>query len=354
MKNIYTISLFLLTSLVISCSKTNNEDVVKISISQKKNAKPILLEEKSVNDALVFAENCFLFDSILVVQNYKESNKHFLEFIDFKTMKTLKKAIMRGNGPGELIQVNVINLKDYLLVDGVINHKYAKIKVCDYINDENSTIDYIDYNFQTQRKYLLDDSLFLVVNPYRFINKKLKIEQDFPRFLILNGTDKIKREGRISAINVNTGGVMVNHNLQKICYYSKGVPEIEIYDFKLNLLKVVKGPDKIVPEYAIASEILINYLSKVPTSYVCACYNDSYMYLAYEGRFIDAAEVLRNGGKIDKSDTWIFKLDWNGNIMDSFKIANDKKVKSMSITANGELFLCCEIDGIIKLLKAVI
>lgn len=352
MKVLYSISLLFLAHLVLSCTESANDNVVKIHTSQKKNAKNLELEDVPVKNVLEFAENCFVYDDILVVQNYKESNRHLLEFIDLRTMNTVKQAIMRGNGPGELIQINVFNSKDYLLVDGVSNHKYAKINVSDFINGETDKIVYKDYNFQTQRKYLFNDSLFLVVNPYRFINKKLNIEQDDPRFLLLSETDKIKRNGRLSAININAGGIMVNHCNQKICYYSKGVPEIEIYDFDLNLIKTIKGPDIIEPEYAIVSDILINYSAKAPTTYTCACFDDTYMYLAYEGRFIDAAEVIRNSGKIDNSDTWIFKIDWDGKVRDSYKVDKKNKIKSMSITKRGELYLCCEVEGITKLFKA--
>lgn len=76
------------------------------------------------------------------------------------------------------------------------------------------------------------------------------------------------------------------------------------------------------------------------------------MYLAYEGRILNAQEIIMSGGKIENSDTWIFKLDWKGNVKDSYKVDKDKKVKSLSITQGGVLYLCCEGSGVVKLYKA--
>ena len=104
------------------------------------------------------------------------------------------------------------------------------------------------------------------------------------------------------------------------------------------------------PEYSVSNGI-VDYNSDFPQSFTASCFDDSYMYLAYEGRFLNALEIISSGGKIENADTWIFKLDWNGNVKDSYKVSKDKKVKSMSTGKDGELYLCCEVEGIVKLFK---
>ncbi len=336
---------------IASCLGSKNSEVSTISLAQKENAKALMLEEVPTNDVLEFAERCFVFDSILVVQNYSNSNKHLLEFVDLNTMKVKRKCIMRGNGPNEFIDIIANNSGNNLLIDAYMNNKFAKIDVAEYLDDEEAKIDYVDYFFVCQGLDLLNENHFIVVNPYRFINKEMKIEQDEPRFLILEGTDNIERDGLISAMNVNRGVIMINTDAQRICYYSRDIPEIEIYDFNFNLLKTVKGPDKMVPEYSISRQS-VNYLSDIPQSYTYSCFDDSYMYLAYEGRILNAQEIIMSGGKIENSDTWIFKLDWKGNVKDSYKVDKDKKVKSLSIAQGGVLYLCCEDSGVVKLYKA--
>lgn len=351
MKQVIKCCCFLIVLTTTSCFGSQNNNVTTINSSQKKEAKKLVLEEVPTKDRLEYARRCFVFDSILVVQNYSNSNKHLFEFVNMNTMNVVKKAITRGNGPDELIEVIARNSGKYLHIDGYMNHKYAKIDVASYINDEDGKIDYLDYKFSAQGIDLLDKNHFLVVNPYRFINKKLKINQSEPRFLILEGDEIIKQDNLLSAISINTGGIMINYNNQRISYYLKDLPEIEIYDFNLNLIRTVKGPDKITPQYSINNST-ITYLSNKPISYKYACFDDSYMYLVYEGRFIKSEDIIKNGGKAEKTDTWIFKIDWEGNFKDCFLVSKDKDIKSISIAPGGVLYLCCESDGLIKLYKA--
>ena len=338
--------------LVLSCSQHINNDVSKINSSTKENAKPLTLKEVPTGEALDFAEECYLYNDILVVLNYSNSNKHFLEFYDINTMELKKQAIMRGNGPEELIEIVCVNYDNHILVNGFMEKKLAKIYVEDFVKDKNAKIDYIDYKSGTQRQYLFDDNRVLVVNPYRFIDNKLNINQDDPRFIIMDATDRLLPNGRINAINVNIGGILVNHTDKKICYYSNATAEIEIYDFDLNLIKTITGPDKIIPEYSTNNGVSINFASYIPLTYTYAHSDDSYMYLVYEGRSIYHEDIIRSGGKIENLETWIFKLDWDGNVVDTYKVSKEKKILSLSVTKNGALYLCCKEEGLIKLFKA--
>ena len=80
-----------------------------IEKSWKGKAKPLVLEEIGTKDLLEFAECCYVFDDILVVQNYVNSDRHLLEFVDMNTMKIQRQALMIGNGPGEVINAIIIN-----------------------------------------------------------------------------------------------------------------------------------------------------------------------------------------------------------------------------------------------------
>jgi hypothetical protein len=345
---------FCLLALVITsaCSETG-DNITKINRSFKDEAKNLNLQEVPTADVLEFAQSCFVFDDIMVVQNRINSEKHLLEFVDLKTLQTKRKLFMRGNGPGELINLIVNNSGKYLLVDAFMNEKFARVNVADFLKDEDAEVDFKDYYFDCQGLDLLDDSHFLVVNPYRFINKKLKIKQDVPRFLKITADDDIDEPDMIDAINVNTGGMIINPSANRICYCSRTIPEIEIYDYDLNLIKTVKGPDKMKPAYSVTRQDMVTFSMEVPVAYTQFCYNDEYMYLAYEGRMLNAPDIMRTGGKIEPADTWIFKLDWNGECKESF-IIRDKKVQSMSITKDGILYLSCEDAGVLKLYKATL
>ncbi len=348
MKKFIRLCSFFLLFTVTSCSNKSNGDVV-INPSVKDNAKPLTLKEVPTGEALDFASSCYVYDDVLVVTNYENSNKHLLEFYNINTMELKKQAILRGNGPGELLLLLLCNHKDELHVyDG---SSYGKFNVVEFANNKDSKLEFVDYAFQ-QQKYLLDNDKFLVVNPYRFVNKELGIEQDENRFIILDATDRLLPNGRINAFQVNTGGIMVNSKEKKICYYSDATAEIEIYDFDLNLIKTITGPDDLRPVYTRVHNIVQNRTKTVTFAYTHACYDDSYMYLAYDGRTIDTMEYLQNNMVMEKAESWVFKFDWDGNVIDVYKVSKEKEIVSLSVTKNGDLYLCCKEEGLIKLFKA--
>ena len=349
MKNFIKLCSFFLLFTVTSCSNKSNGDVV-INPSVKENAKPLTLKEVPTGEALDFARTCYVYDDILVVINYQNSNKHLLEFYNINTMELKKQAILRGNGPGELLLLLSHNYKDELHVEDASS--YGKFNVVEFANNKDSKLEFVDYAFQSQQKYLLDNDKFLVVNPFRFVNKELGIEQDENRFIILDATDRILDNGRIDAFQVNIGGIMVNSKEKKICYYSYATAEIEIYDFDLNLIKTITGPDDLRPGYTTLQNIMVNRTKTLTYSYRCACYDDSYMYLAYDGRTIDAMEYIQNNGVMEKAESWVFKFDWDGNVIDVYKVSKEKEIVSLSVTKNGDLYLCCKEEGLIKLFKA--
>ena len=352
MKNFIRLYSFFLLFTVTSCSNKSNGDVV-IKPSVKENAKPLTLKEVPTGEALDFARKCYVYDDVLVVINYDNSNKHLLEFYNINTMELKKQAILRGNGPDELLLLLPRNYKDELHVDGGSSSgKLTQFNVVEFANNKDSKLEFVDYAFQSQRKYLLDNDKFLVVNPFRFVNKELGIEQDENRFIILDATDRLLPNGRIDAINVNTGGIMVNSKEKKICYYSDATAEIEIYDFDLNLIKTITGPDDLRPEYTTLQNIMVNRTKTITEAYRYACYDDSYMYLAYDGRTIDAMEYIQNNGVMEKAERWVFKFDWDGNMIDVYKVSKEKEIVSLSVTKNGDLYLCCKEEGLIKLFKA--
>ena len=337
---------------IVSSAKSNKDGEAWIEKSWKENAKPLVLEEIGTKDLLEFAECCYVFDDILVVQNYVNSDRHLLEFVDMNTMKIQRQALMVGNGPGEVINAIIINSGKYLNVDDFMKSRFAKIDVTAYLNDKESVITFRDYSFDSQRLDLWDEERFICINPYRFINKKLKINQDEPRFLLVDGNDDIPhKNGQVDATRINYGDILINEKSRKVCYVSHETPAIEFYDSALKHLSTLSGPDDLAPKYSVKNNN-VDYDGDFVQGYIGSCYNDNDIWLAYQGRMLNLTELLKNNGNVENADTYIFKLDWDGNIKDSFLVRKDKKIKSMSIGPDGQLYLACEVEGILKLFKA--
>ena len=337
---------------IVSSAKSNKDGEAWIEKSWKEKAKPLVLEEIGTKDLLEFAECCHVFDDILVVQNYDNSGKHLLEFVDMNAMKIQRQALMIGNGPGEVINAIIINSGKYLTIDDFMKSRFAKIDVAAYLNDKESVITFRDYSFDSQRLDFWGEERFICINPYRFINKKLKINQDEPRFLLVDGNDDIlHKNGQVDATRINYGDILINEKSRKVCYVSHETPAIEFYDSALKHLSTLSGPDDLAPKYSVKNNN-VDYDGDFVQGYIGSCYNDNDIWLAYQGRMLNLMELLKNNGNVENADTYIFKFDWDGNIKDSFLVRKDKKIKSMSIGPNGQLYLACEVEGILKLFKA--
>ena len=337
---------------IVSSAKSNKDGEAWIEKSWKEKAKPLVLEKIGTKDLLEFAECCYVFDDILVVQNYVNSDRHLLEFVDMNTMKIQRQALMVGNGPGEVINAIIINSGKYLNVDDFMKSRFAKIDVAAYLNDKESVITFRDYSFDSQRLDFWKDGRYICINPYRFINKKLKINQNEPRFLLIDGNDDIPhKNGQVDATRINYGDILINEKSRKVCYVSHETPAIEFYDSALKHLSTLSGPDDLAPKYSVKNNN-VDYDGDFVQGYIGSCYNDNNIWLAYQGRMLNLTELLKNNGNVENADTYIFKLDWDGNIKDSFLVRKDKKIKSMSIGPDGQLYLACEVEGILRLFKA--
>ena len=77
---------------IVSSAKSNKDGEAWIEKSWKENAKPLVLEEIGTKDLLEFAECCYVFDDILVVQNYVNSDRHLLEFVDMHRYSLAQEA----------------------------------------------------------------------------------------------------------------------------------------------------------------------------------------------------------------------------------------------------------------------
>jgi hypothetical protein len=335
-----------------STAKYKNDNEARIDKTWKENARTLALQEIDTKELLEYAECCYLFNDILVVQNYENSGKHILEFVDINTMKIKRQALMIGNGPGEVIKAIIRKSGTYLTVDDFMKARIAQIDVAAYMSDQEPVVGFREYGFDTQNLDFWDERRFICLNPYRFINRKLKINQDEPRFLILEANDEIPhKKDQVEALDINYGDILINKKAGKVCFVSYNTPSIEFYDSILRPINTLTGPDELNPEYSIRNNYVLSG-SDIVRGYFCSTYNDTDIWLAYDGRMLSLMEILDNGGAITSSDSYIFRLDWDGNIRESYRLHKDKKIKSMSIGPKGELYMSCEVEGILKLFIA--
>lgn len=337
-----TLVILFISFLLSSCRDHPEYEKTTIGSEVKTAASPLQLEKMDLGDKLFAAERCYVFsDSILVIQNLKNSMKPFLEFYNLFTGELYKTAILRGNGPNELLDMISKNSNNYLLINGYVNDKYSRINVSDFVNSDNNVISFTPYSFECQSMDQWNNDLFIVENPYRFVNKQLRIKQNVPRLLFVGANSTIENNDLISAINVTRGNMLINKSIGKICYYSRSDATIELYDTLLNLKKAIIGPDQLKQEYSMSNGSLV-FSNVITNSYLSACYNDSILLFAYEGR--EKNPMNNNAGDDNHYNIWLFMFDWDGNFVKSF-VFDGKRVVCMSLTSTHTLYITCKESG---------
>lgn len=341
----YTI---ILVSFALSCTNNQMADkTILLGQEVKTNARELSLVPIELGNRLLTAERCYIFsDTILVVQNFKNSNKPFLEFYNYNTLELQKTAITRGNARNELLDMISKNSGDYLLINGYVNKNYSKINIPEFLNQKDNKISFVSYSMECQSMDILKGRTFIVENPYHFIDKQMGIKQDVPRLLMMDADATIKAGKNISAINVTRGNILINSNNGKICYYSKNEALVEFYDTSLNLETVISGPDHIYPEYSI-SDNFISFTGQVTRSYQSSCFNDSVIVLAYEGRKLNPLNFATD----NNYSVWFFMIDWNGNLLNSYKIKDGKNILCMSLSTDNSLYITCKESGSLQVYK---
>lgn len=87
------------------------------------------------------------------------------------------------------------------------------------------------------------------------------------------------------------------------------------------------------------------FKKKLPYAFMCACYNDEFIYLSYLG---DDLLVSKKMHMYDMQ-SYIIKMDWGGNIMGS--IFCDEYINSMSMGRDALYCTASDSDGLPKLIK---
>jgi hypothetical protein len=330
-----------------SCTSNKNESQNNFILDKriKLEAKVLHVDTIGFFDELIYARDFRVYqDSILVVRNHRYSDVYFLEFYNLNQKKSLRQMYRLGNGPDELLSANIyINQSTLTAVD------YVK----DYIAFPNidSLLYNADYNKVPIKFYphspvvvqYKKENQMLVENPYCFKDEESGIDNHAPRFIIYNENSVYveKNKYKYYTWNVATNGrIITNYQKNRIVYANTNLSVIEIYDADLCLLKQIKGPDNLIPEYKIVSdEYVFNevlFRDHIPYTYLDFCVSDDFFCLTYLGDyFVDKK-------KITDYPLWIFKFDWDGNFMESYSIG--RYVSCISLSADGKSFYASAVS----------
>lgn len=276
--------------------KTFHYDIADYNVSD------VEYEEIPFSRKFIHAHSFYVYaDSILVVVN-SNSADNFIEFHNINTKECITKCLRKGNGPNEIINCHAYLYGDKLVVDDFVKSRFVSIDM-DRLAEEGAEYKLEDLsqyqgNFEAVTVYPTDSGKLLMMNPYCFESKQLKIDNKEPRFYY---NERKFRDGLAQTYNIAQGYMQINHRDSLIVFASFAEPLMELYDFNLNCLKKVTGPTDMKVTY----HKNLAFKNHVAYSYMSLAADDVNIYALYVGNQKD------NAIEKPKPYTHILRYDWD-------------------------------------------
>jgi len=325
---------FLCSLLFLCCCQrsTRNSEITNIDKAIKMTSRTTKIDTvcNFVNDELIYARRFFVYnDSILIVQNNKYSDVFFVEFYKLSDLKPIAKFFRLGNGPNELLSGNVTIQGSLLTVNDFIKKQVAFLNIDSVLNNSNYVpITYSHYcNTPTAVSY--KDSLLLLENPHCFDSKDLNINNKAPRFVTtLKGKPYIEdKEYEYFTRNVCTDGSIITHSkYDRILYADFNNTILEVYDYDLNLIRKITGPDKLPIQYTI-HDGGVSFMERIPCAYLNYCCSERFVYVTYFGVMYSSKHSL------EEFPAYLFKFDWDGNLIETYSVG--RYINTISLSLDG-------------------
>jgi len=260
-------------------------------------------------------------DTLILVTNLSHP-EHFVEVYDLNTKKFICATAKKGRGPGEFLscQVYYNNNDNYFSIIDIVAKSWGKFNIDSLINYKNyympekfnlpdfvkevaelDSISFIGYNmwYIDNRKYFNNTEKLIIWN------KRSK------PLLKNNSTEKF-----FEVINITGAYVVVSPNKDKIILPYLYDDKIEFYDNKLNIIKVLKGPDNFNVEFDEYGRKVVFKDGKYYRAFFPFYFARNAFYIIYIGA---------NGLKSDENyrkPVEVFKISWEGELLKRYQLDN--------------------------------
>jgi hypothetical protein len=311
-------SIFLIITGCIFCSCSHRKsNSFSLDKKIKTEAKTLKVDTVGFFEDLIYAKEFYVYsDSILIVRNREYKDVYFLEFYNMNQNRLLAQRYRYGNGPDELLSARVTINGSMLTINDYVADRAVFLNIDSVLQNPFYKISPKRYYFHSPTVVQYKETQFLIQNPNCFRNKELGIDQQAPRFIAtdMNSVYVEQKKYKYYTWNVAANGrIITNYSRNRIVYTDLHLPYIELYDNELNLLKLITGPDQLHPKYIISDDNEIIFRKEVPFAYLSFCTDSNYFYVIYMGDFINF-----NDKNEEDFPSWIFKFDWDGNVVESF------------------------------------
>jgi hypothetical protein len=282
-------------------------------------------------EELIYAKSFFVYqDSVLIVENNRYSGVFFIEFYDIRYGTLLAKLFSLGNGPNEMLGTRVTIQDNIMTVNDFRKDQVAFVNIDSVLHSTSYLPQVIRHYSDSPTAVRYKEGLILMENPNCFKNKELGIDQKAPRFIVTQDKQPYIESNiyQYYTFNVAQGEILISNVYNRIIYADGNLPILEIYDYDRNLIKTVSGPDKLDVKYVVRDNEVI-FSKKIPYTYLHFCTKNEYIYFTYIGDFL----VPRKNREEDLP-CYLFKFDWEGNIVDSYYVG--RYITTVSVSSDGK------------------
>jgi len=246
---------------------------------------------------------------------------HLLHAMDLKEKKYLKSCLVKGSGPGELLNVWELNRNDkgqITLVD-FIQRKYASFNLDNLLNEEkpvplSETL--MDEKFLVNLESYKDRMYFM--EPETGTNRVYESDQDFKNMKGYGTLLTKKTTTTTNGVHASVCNARAARLGSKIFIAYKLAPFIEIFDIDSNDWNALMLPKKYNPIYGEfmreGTPGFVNLEEETRDAYADLYATDQYIYILYDGR------IWKEGNYMEGNKT-VFVFDKNGKIVKQLKLA---------------------------------
>lgn len=284
----------------------------------------------------------FVYDSnyvIKIIQTKPSTGGKLLDIYKLGENCPLYSAIDYGGMEGQFLSAVPYTIQeDILLIHDITKDLIAFVDLNKALKDST----YIPNikKFEILTNFLIPyQNGILYLSPYWTSDKRVKNRDKGAKFLFTDSDlNAVEEKGEYITTNITAGSIISNKKKDRILYFDAIDDLAEVYDYSLNLIKTIKGPDDIKPIFLFPNDnnpVAVQIGEYYDTYLFGACCSTEDVFAAYQGKTEDSQATI----------TYIFNFDWDGHLKNTYFV-DGLIYGNLSASSDGKIVYASVIDSL--------
>lgn len=325
-----------LSLLSYACTSIEDDNVTTIELATTPDTMKV--ENMALNlDNTLINKYIVISDSIVILVNSPKAG-NFIDIYDQISGTIIKSYFDVGEGPDEMLFCDIFSDGHEIVATDYIRNRFSQFNI-DSLIYTSFNPEFITYPYSigvTSHPIKFNDSIILV-NPFSYINKQARINQNLPRLLKVKVNQQEFADLAAPSLytqNVSQAKILYNKYTNEIWEFPYGKSEIAIYDVTLNKKKTIRintevADDANVYIKDISTGKKVLYKDGYPLAFtnIAISPDNKSIFICLVGRLI-----TKNMQESDCA-VYLLKMNWDGKILDSYYVPNF--IYSLSVKESG-------------------